>query len=305
MQQPVPSETSDLGLSSLQAELARKVLLLAQEGQWDEGEHVSEIRLADALGTSRTPVRHVLAALEKRGVFTKIPNVGFRFTGLPNGGQDIEDALPRSEAETLYERIMTARATGEIAAEVSETELTEHFGTTRGVIRRVLMRLANSGLAERRTGHGWRFAETLDNKAAIEASYAFRAIIECGAVRDEEFRPDMQQLQELRAEQRKLLEKPVERISGSSWFEANANFHATVVSWARNRFLNEAMERQNNLRGMTEVAEFTVLTAEGIRKAARDHLAILDAIEGGDHEKAASILNRHLSRSRKDGGELD
>ncbi|WP_295809167.1 GntR family transcriptional regulator [uncultured Nitratireductor sp.] len=305
MQQSTTSETTDLGLSNLQAELARKILILAQDGQWSEGEHVSEIRLADTLGTSRTPVRHVLVALEKRGVFTKIPNVGFRFAGLPNGGQEIEDALPHSETELLYERVMTARATGEIATEVSETELTEHFGTTRGVIRRVLMRLANSGLAERRTGHGWRFAETLDNKAAIEASYVFRAIIECGAVRDGDFRPDFQQLRELRAQQRKLLEKPVGRISGSGWFEANANFHATIVGWAHNRFLNEAIERQNNLRRMTEVAEFTVLTAEGIRKAARDHLAILDAIEAGDREEAVAILNRHLSRSRKNGGELD
>lgn len=302
MHSPSPSEPS---LSNLQAELAHKVLALAQDGHWEEGDHVSEVPLAAALGTSRTPVRRVLTVLEERGVFRKVPNVGFLYSGLPENLSEIEELLPKSAMGALYERMIVDRAHGKIRTEVSEAELAEQFGTTRGIIRRVLMRFANAGLAERRTGHGWRFAETLDTPAAINASYGFRTIIECGALREPGFSPDLAQLQELRRQQERLRNAPVKQIAGDEWFEANAQFHATIVSWARNRFLTEAVERQNSLRRMTEVAEFTELTAERIRKAAQDHLAILENIEVGGYEEAARVLHRHLSRTQKSHPQLD
>jgi DNA-binding GntR family transcriptional regulator len=299
------SEMPAIGLSNLQAEIAHKILTLARDGHWAEGEHVSETPLAALLGTSRTPVRHVLTLLEERGLFTKVPNVGFRFHGQPAENDRLTALLPQSETETLYDRVMMARASGEIPSEASEAELAEHFGATRGMIRLVLMRFANAGLAERRTGHGWRFAETLDNPEAINASYGFRVIIECGALRDPGFRPDLAQLSELRAQQQRLHDTPVDRITGGEWFEANASFHATVVGWAQNRFLSEAIARQNSLRRMTEVVEFIELSANRIRKAARDHLAILDAVEDGDTEAAARILDRHLSRTSGETTQLD
>ena len=49
----------------------------------------------------------------------------------------------------------------------------------------------------------------------------------------------------------------------------------------------------------------TQLTLARIRKAARDHLAILDAIEIGDRETAAQILDRHLSRGSGETAKLD
>nr|WP_272954087.1 GntR family transcriptional regulator [Agrobacterium pusense] len=196
---------------------------------------------------------------------------------------------------------MHARANGLIGSEASETELLEHFGTSRGVVRRTLMRLSAEGLAERRDGHGWRFAECLDNRQAVNESYAFRAIIECGAVMEDTFRVDMEMLLALESEQTALLNAPLASIEGSAWFEANARFHETVVSWANNRFLEQAIRRQNSLRRMTEYAEFVELSEAGVRKAARDHLAILEAIKSDDRKLASAILFRHLSRSSASG----
>lgn len=285
-------------LSDLQAELARKIIALTKTGHWREGEHISELRLANELGTSRTPVRHVLQFLEQFDVFTKTPNVGFRFKAPPSRELALETSLPRSEIENLYQKVMIARANGAIGTEVSETELAQYFDTTRGAIRRTLMRFANAGLAERRTGHGWQFAETLDNLDAIYESYAYRIIIECGAVRDPGFSPVPEQLAGLQNQQERLLAASVGEIAAADWFAANAYFHATIVSWAGNRFLSEAIERQNRLRQMTEVAEFTSLAEDRIRKSARDHLAILAAISSGDQSRAADLLYDHLRRDR-------
>ncbi|WP_404406763.1 GntR family transcriptional regulator [Pelagibacterium halotolerans] len=193
--------------------------------------------------------------------------------------------------------MMIARANGAIGDEASEAELAEQFDVTRGTVRRALMRFSAEGLAERRPGHGWRFAECLDNKQAVNESYAFRIIIECGAVEERDFRADPEQLGALQAQQKQLLEMPISQVSGTDWFEANANFHETVVSWSQNRFLVQAIRRQNSLRRMTEYAEFTQISEEGIRRAARDHIAILDAIAADDTKLAAAILYRHLSRT--------
>ncbi|MCX8995889.1 GntR family transcriptional regulator [Rhizobiaceae bacterium BDR2-2] len=284
-------------LSSLQAEVARKIIAMMQESRWSIGDKISDAALARELRLSRSPVRHVLQFLAERGFVSQTENRGFQLARAMPADEDMDALVPPSEVDSLYERLMRARANGLIGNEASETELLEQFGTSRGTIRRALMRFAAEGLAERRQGHGWRFSECLDNRQAVNESYAFRTIIECGAMMETTFHADPAQLAALEDEQRNLLNAPLSSINGSEWFEANANFHETVVAWSGNRFLTQAIRRQNNLRRMTEYAEFTELSEAGVRKAATDHLAILEAIKLDDRKLAAAILLRHLSRS--------
>ncbi|WP_163602903.1 GntR family transcriptional regulator, partial [Klebsiella pneumoniae] len=67
-----------------------------------------------------------------------------------------------SELEDIHKRLMADRATGAIPMEVSETLLAERYSSTRGTIRKVLLRFAAEGLVQRQRGHGWAFAESLD-----------------------------------------------------------------------------------------------------------------------------------------------
>lgn len=288
-------------LSPLQIEVVRKLIPIVRGGKWPVGGKISDAALAREFGISRTPIRQVLQFLAEKGVVTQTENRGFVLMRVPSADDRLEAIVPPSEMDLLYRQIMHARANGLIGSEASETELLEHFGTSRGVVRRTLMRLSAEGLAERRDGHGWRFAECLDNRQAVNESYAFRAIIECGAVMEDTFRVDMEMLLALESEQTALLNAPLASIEGSAWFEANARFHETVVSWANNRFLEQAIRRQNSLRRMTEYAEFAELSEAGVRKAARDHLAILEAIKSDDRKLASAILFRHLSRSSASG----
>ncbi|MGF6177756.1 GntR family transcriptional regulator [Ensifer sp. 4252] len=284
-------------LSSLQVEVARKLMPIIHAGRWSVGEKISDAALAREFGISRTPVRQVMQFFAEKGIIAQTENRGFTLIRRPAPEENIDELVPPSEVDSLYKRIMHARANGQIGSEASESELLEHFNTSRGVIRRTLARLSAEGLAERRDGHGWRFAECLDNRQAVNESYAFRTIIECGAVTEDTFRADLEELAALEEAQRALLNAPLPSIEGSAWFEANAQFHETVVSWSHNRFLVQAIRRQNSLRRMTEYAEFAELSEAGVRKAARDHLAILDAIKADDRKLASAILFRHLSRS--------
>lgn len=284
-------------LSALQTEVARKILGFIEDGRWAVGDRISDAALARELGISRTPVRQVLQLLGSYDLIVQAPSRGFQLQRALEPDENLAAIIPPSDIESLYTQIMIARANGHIGDEASETELGEQFAANRGAIRKALMRLSAEGLAERRPGHGWRFAECLDNAEAINESYAFRIIVECGALLEESFAADPDQFAALERQQRQLLEMPMAEIKGPQWFEANANFHETVVSWSGNRFLIQAIRRQNNLRRMTEYAEFIQLSESSVRKAARDHLAILEAIAAGDTKFAAAILNRHLSRT--------
>ena len=298
---PTDTGTETGVLSQLQAEVVRKLIPIVLTGRWAPGDKISDASLSREFGISRTPIRQVLQYLSGYGLLSQTDNRGYVLARMPTSDEKFEHSLAPSGVDSLYQNIMHARANGLIGRDASETELLEHFGTSRGLVRRALMRLSAEGIAERRDGHGWRFAECLDNRQAVNESYAFRAIIECGAVMEDTFRVDMEMLRTLESEQTALLNAPLSSIDGSAWFEANARFHESVVSWANNRFLDQSIRRQNSLRRMTEYAEFAELSEAGVRKAARDHLAILEAIKSDDRKLASAILFRHLSRSSASG----
>lgn len=284
-------------LSALQIEVARKLTGLMQGGRWRAGDRISDVHLADELKVSRTPVRQALMSLTEQGVVTYLPGRGFRMERVPEDDGVLEALMPPSEAEALYNRIMNARASGQLAGEVSEAQLVELFGVTRGAVRRVLMRFAAEGLAERLPGHGWRFTESLDNPQAVHESYDFRLIVECGALKMPGFSPVPEQLEQLVREQSEILKMPVEQLRQDAWFNANANFHETLVSWSHNRFMTEAARRQNSLRKISEFAHFGHLSEMHIRQACTDHLGILKAVQEKDVDYAAALLRRHISRS--------
>jgi hypothetical protein len=86
-------------------------------------------------------------------------------------------------------------------------------------------------------------------------------------------------------------------ISWTEWFSINAKFHETIVAWSNNRFPVQSLERQNSLRRMTELSDFSHLSERRLREAAQEHLAILRAIEAGDFTFASALLRRHLTRA--------
>jgi len=288
------------GLSSLQAEIAHKIVGMIDAGRWEVGDRLSDTQLARELGVSRSPVRQALQSFEGSGLVSSAENRGFVLARAIQPDDDLKVAIPASDLETLYHAIMAARASGEIGEEVSETELVERFSATRGAVRRTLMRMATDGLVDRRRGHGWQFAEALVTDRAVDESYEFRLIVECGALLVPGYRPDPAQLAALRREQTELAARPIRQIERSDWFNANAKFHEIIVAWSGNRFLAQGVRRQNNLRRMTEFSDFSHLSERRLREACADHLAILEEIAKGDYNFASVLLGRHIRRASSD-----
>jgi DNA-binding GntR family transcriptional regulator len=278
--------------SSLQAELARQIMEIARDEAWAPGTHVPELALAKRFGVSRSPVRAALEMLAQRDVLRLRPGEGYLLTR--DLEASAEDLAPLSEGENLYAAIMSDRASGRLARQVSESELSTRYGATRGAIRKVLMRLATEGLTERLRGHGWRFAETLDTDNAIAESYRFRIAVECASFRQPGYAIDAAQMAQLRRAHERILALPSASVNGRDWFRVNASFHEALAAWSGNRFILQAVRQQNKLRQLNEYADFPTLGQTRIDQSCREHLGILDALEGKDLSFAESLLQRHL-----------
>jgi len=71
----------------------------------------------------------------------------------PGHTPDSED----SEEARLFEAIAHARQHGELPDHVTQQEILRRFGARASIATKVLMRLSDLGLLERRAGHGWTF----------------------------------------------------------------------------------------------------------------------------------------------------
>jgi DNA-binding GntR family transcriptional regulator len=286
--------------SNLQLDIARQIASLAHSEAWPVGARVSDFKLAKKLHVSRSPVRAALAVLAERGMLDHSPGQGFVLARPAANGDAIDDVAPISEIESLQRSIMSDRGSGTLGDEVSEAELTERYGASRGTVRKVLLRLAADGLARRLQGHGWAFSQNLTSEDVIAESYQFRLIVECGALRSPTYVVRADELRGLRAAQQGILTAPAGSVTRDHWFRVNAQFHETLVSWSGNRFLAEAVRQQNNLRRMTEYADFDKLSGAHINAASSEHIAILDALSEGDVEFAEALLRRHIERASRD-----
>ncbi|MGO4841776.1 GntR family transcriptional regulator, partial [Rhizobiaceae sp. 2RAB30] len=113
---------------------------------------------------------------------------------------------------------------------MSEAELMPRYGISRGVVRKLLLRFAAEGLAQRLPGHGWRFADSLVGGDAYRESYEFRIAVECAALRSPHFKADPQQLAPIRRAHERIVAESRGTTGGDEWFRINAAFHETLAA---------------------------------------------------------------------------
>ena len=285
--------------SPLQIDLARRILERIRDSGWAVGTRISVPDLARAFGVSRSPISAALELLVARGILTGFGTRGLQLA-LDVAELDPQVILPSSPLEDLYRRMMKDRAVGELPQDVSEAELMPRYQVSRGVIRKLLLRFAAEGLAQRLPGHGWRFAESLVGEDAQRESYEFRIVVECAALRSPMFHADLQQLAPVRRAHERILSTVQEGrplTGGDEWFRINASFHEGLAACSGNRFLADAVRQQNNLRRLQESAGFEQLPTERLERSCREHLAILDAVEAGEVEWAEALLRQHLRQA--------
>ncbi|PWE56985.1 GntR family transcriptional regulator [Metarhizobium album] len=288
------------GPSTLQLDLARRIIDRIRDAEMSVGTRISAPELARLFGVSRSPISGALELLVGKGVLQPMEKRGLRLAR-DISTLDLSEILPNSPIEELYRQMLRERAQDQLPQEVSEAELMPRYGVSRGIVRKLLMRFAAEGLAQRLPGHGWRFVDTLVGDDAYRESYEFRAIVECSALRTPNFKVDAEVAAQIRRSHERILRDPASRSGSDEWFRVNAFFHENLAGFSGNRFLTDAIRHQNNLRRMQESAAFFELPAERIEQSCREHLAILGAVEDGNLEWAEALLRQHLKQASEYG----
>jgi DNA-binding GntR family transcriptional regulator len=280
-------------VNDFQAGLASQIVAYIRSKALPTGSHLPEHALSEHFNVSRTPVRAALSLLAGQGVIEHRRNRGY-FTRREAAGLG-PATMPASDEEKIYLQIASDRMRRQLPDQVSEADLLRRYGTARSVLSRALQRLVREGLVEKRPGRGWNFAQVLNSRQAHDESFRFRLAIEPAAVLEPNFKLDEERAARCRVAHQALESGSLREISAIELFEMNAEFHELVAAASGNQFFLQAVQQQNRLRRF--VSYQWVYGPERAIDSCREHIAILDALESGDHLWASNLLRRHLEIS--------
>jgi DNA-binding GntR family transcriptional regulator len=283
------------GLSQLQLDLADRMMALFHTNEFNPGDRLTELGLAQRLKVSRTPVRAALIHLESLGVVARAPGRGFTLLRRPPPQKAQEPEQAADLEDQLLIAIARDRLAGKLAEQVSEADLMRRYTCSRQVVLRALTSLAEVGVVSRKPGYGWAFEEQIDDRAAEEESCRFRLLIEPAALLEPTFKLDPLWATEMRRRHEQLLSEPWNDGLSMQFFSMNSDFHEGLARASGNRFIHLAFSHQNRLR---EFRNYNWrLGVDRVISNCRQHMEILDRLEMGDQQVASLLLRRHLEQT--------
>lgn len=260
------------------------------------GTHLPEVKLSERLGVSRSPVRAALALLEERGVVKPAPKQGYFLALDADCPAFAAVEIPESAEEIIYRDLVRARFANLIPAQIAVSDVMRRYDCDRATANRVLAQMTGDGVIERAPGRGYLFGPVLNDAKAYDESYRFRLLVEPAAVLEPGFCADPKRMKRLRERHLALLEAGVETVPMADLFEADADFHEAIGDFCGNRFLAHAIQLQTRLRRLSEYESYN--DRDRLRDSCLEHLAILDAFEAGNPQRAADLLRRHIEVSQ-------
>ena len=276
--------------------LANQILDFMRDAKFAPGHHLREQAFGDLFQVSRTPVRSALQLLAERGILESRRNQGFFLAAPAAELHRLEFEIPATTDQDLYTTIVQDRLAGRLTDSVMQSVLARHYDVDRLTLQRTLQRLVDDGLIQRNTGRGWSFMPTLDSSRGLRGSYEFRRVIEPAALRIEGFRAHLGAIERSRRQHLYLEAHPdIEGVDRRQLFDTDAQFHEMLAEFSGNPFFLQAMQQQNRMRRLLEFGGY--VNRRRVRDWCREHLAILDAVAAGEGERAASLMESHLSQA--------
>lgn len=287
-----PSKTKPRIKKDLAEQLAPRIIDMARARSMRTGDPLREEAFAKELGVSRSPIRRGFALLAELGLAVKEPNRGYFLTADASGIDSRKLPLEVDPFEDFYLRVVDDMLRGDIPTTFFEAELMRKYEVPRGQLMKVLSRLANEAMVERKPGQGWEINSFLhDSKAHIQ-SYRFRMAIEPAAILEPGYVVDKPAFAKAREAQQQLLDGDIFKLSRSQLFQIGAQLHELIVRCSGNAFFLEAIRRQNQLRRF--MAYKANVDRPRLITQCKEHIQLLDLIESGEREAAADFLRNHL-----------
>lgn len=283
--------------SRLQADLAARILRMLKDQGAGPGHHLVELDLCRHFDVSRTPVRGALKLLAEQGAVEARANRGYVLRSPVTEAPDLDVTNPEDEEDQrLFIAIAEARNQGRMPDQCSQLEVARLFDAKLPTVVRVLRQLAELGLVERKPGNGWSFTLPINSARARAESYAFRAVIEPAGLLESTFELDREWLNRIRADHLAFRKRKWRDTLAVELFAINADFHEGIARCSGNRYFLDAVQRQNKLRSFMNIQ--WINGAERVIDSIDEHLAIMDAMDAGDNQKAHDLMKAHLVLAR-------
>ena len=185
-----------------------------------------------------------------------------------------------------------------------DRQLAEKHGVARGTVREALNRLAREGRVEIRPGSGTYVTEApgrdstsvigsanplelMDARFALEPHVCRLAVLHGR-------KADFERLATLCDRMEDSIGQP------TAFAEADAEFHRGLVACTRNGLLAWIIDQITSVRDQAEwtLMRHLTLNDDIIRQYNHQHRLILDAIQGREPERAATLMKQHLETAR-------
>lgn len=201
----------------------------------------------------------------------------------PRAVESDEAEIERQLAEAIYEHRLPP------GTKLPEVDLCRIFDVTRGVVRKVLSRLAAEQLVDLIPNRGAFVAKpTIEETRAV---YELRRILEAGVVRGLARHAPHSWFDDLRRQVAD--EREANRVGDTpTYIRLAGKFHLDLAAATGNAALLQHLKRV--------VAQTSLMVAlydvPGTNTCSfHEHLEILDAIEAGDYARAERLMDEHLA----------
>jgi DNA-binding GntR family transcriptional regulator len=202
--------------------------------------------------------------------------------------QPLENRTLREQvADHLREEILSERLLP--GAELGEVALARSLGISRGPLREALGQLAAEGLVTIVPRRG-AVVRRLSRQEFIDA-YQVREALESLAIRLAVPRLSFGDREELHAMCQEM-EDAASSGDTDGFFDINRRFHAKLVHASGNRKLEEVHSQL--VAQMARLMKKSVELRGGTQQSAAEHRAILAAVDAGDPDRAARLLEDHI-----------
>lgn len=191
----------------------------------------------------------------------------------------------------------------------SERELMERLGISRNVLREAFHVLELRGVIISRQGKGrflrslpqgssldgreTQIAKSLEQRSLLEA-YEVRQVLEVKAVELIVRNASSKDLEDLEAAYQKMLERFVQTGITAGEFELHRLYAQKTGSLFMEQTLNSVL---SSILDMMHTTFYDIMTTHQTEREARQHRAILDAIQARDAAQAKQAMHDHIQES--------
>lgn len=213
-------------------------------------------------------------------------------------GNEGETALLSSRSgprgEFVYKALLDGIRAGRIRPgdRIREEDVAQSLGVSRTPVREALQHLQARRLVEMAPGRGIVVVEL--NTQQVMELYAMREVLEGAAARfaaQHALPAEIAMMHELLTEFEAAAGDP-QRLAG-----INNALHRTIYEAARNRYMHEALSNLEDALSLLQNTTFSL--PERHASAAREHRAIVSAIESRDSEGAEAASRLHIREAQR------